>query len=100
MITDAEVDKIATLARIELTDALRERMKKDLSSVLDYIALLDEADTSGIEPLYQVTGLQNVTRPDEPRAKLVPDEKITELLVNQAPAREGRYLKVKAVRHS
>lgn len=98
MLTDAEVEKIAKLARIELSDALRERMKKDLSSILGYIDQLNAVDTSGVEPLYQVTGLQNQARPDEHRGDWPMNEKLAELLVGQAPHREGPYVKVQSVK--
>jgi aspartyl-tRNA(Asn)/glutamyl-tRNA(Gln) amidotransferase subunit C len=98
MLTDTEVNHIAKLARIELTDAMRERMKQDLTKVLDYIALLDEADTSGVEPLYQVTGLQNQTRPDEHRGDFVVDDVLTERLVGQAPAHQSGMVKVKSIK--
>lgn len=98
MLTDKEVEHIAKLARIELTDQMRERMKRDLSHVLDYIALLDEADTSGVQPLYQVTGLQNRTRPDEHRGDFVVDERLLEHLVGKAPSHQGRFVKVKSIK--
>ena len=105
MLTDTEIEHIAKLARIELSDEMRSRMKHDLSEVLDYIALLEKADTAGVEPLYQVTGLQNQTRADERRGDLpvgrqvlVPDEKLTEYLVGQAPHSQGRLIKVKSVK--
>lgn len=98
MLTDAEVDHIAKLARIDLAPEMRERMKKDLSAVLDYIALLNEADVSGVEPLYQVTGLQNRARADEAGRPLVAPERIDELLVRAAPHHEGRYVRVKPVK--
>ena len=105
MLTDSEIEHIAKLARIELSGEMRARMKHDLSEVLDYIALLEKAETAGVEPLYQVTGLQNQTRPDQRRGDLpvgrqalVPDEKLTEYLVGQAPHRQGRLVKVKGVR--
>lgn len=98
MLTDNEVNHIAALARIELTDAMRERMKKDLSNVLDYIAVLEKADTSGVEPLYQVTGLQNQTRPDVRRGDFVMDDTLLEYLVQQAPSHHERLIKVKSVK--
>ena len=98
MLTDAEISHIAKLARIELTDDMRDRMKRDLTEVLDYIALLEKADTSGIQPLYQVTGLQNQTRPDERRSDFVMDEKLFEYLVGQAPHSQERFVKVKSVK--
>jgi aspartyl-tRNA(Asn)/glutamyl-tRNA(Gln) amidotransferase subunit C len=98
MLTESEVDHIAKLARIELTPALRGRMQRDLSSILDYIELLKGVDTSGIEPLYQVTGLENRTRADEVRADFPRDALQTEVLINQAPHHEGRFLKVQSVK--
>lgn len=98
MLTDNEVEHIAKLARIELDDGMRERMKKDLSSVLEYIAQLGQVDTSGVEPLYQVTGLQNQTRSDEHRGDFTMDERLTEYLITQAPSHHERLVKVKAVK--
>ncbi len=99
MLTDHEIDHIAKLARIELDHEHKERLKKDLSSVLDYIAVLDKADTSGVEPLYQVTGLNNQPRVDEHRADFGMDEKLSDYLIGQAPMHEGRLLKVKTVKN-
>jgi aspartyl-tRNA(Asn)/glutamyl-tRNA(Gln) amidotransferase subunit C len=98
MLTDAEISHIAKLARIELTEEMRERMKRDLTKVLDYVALLERADTSGVEPLYQVTGLQNQTRPDERRGDFVVDDTLLKYLVGQAPHAQGRLVKVKSVK--
>jgi len=98
MLTDAEVNHIAKLARIELSEEMRNRMKRDLTKVLGYIDLLNEVDTSGVEPLYQVTGLQNQTRPDEHRGDFVVDEILLERLVGQAPAHQSRMVKVKSIK--
>ena len=99
MLTDAEISHIAKLARIELSDELRGRMQKELSSILGYIDQLKTVDTSGVEPLYQVTGLQNGARPDEHRGDWPMSDRLTELLVGQAPHREERYVKVKNIKH-
>lgn len=98
MLTDAELTHIAKLARIELDHAHAEKFKKDLSSVLDYIEQLNAVDTSGMEPLYQVTGLENRTRPDEHRGDFVMDKKLTEYLIGQAPAHRERLVRVKGVK--
>jgi aspartyl-tRNA(Asn)/glutamyl-tRNA(Gln) amidotransferase subunit C len=98
MLTDKEVDHIAKLARIELDENLRERMKKDLGSILGYVEQLEKVDTAGVEPLYQVTGLQNSVRADEHRGDWPMDAKLTELLVGQAPHKHERYVKVKSVK--
>ena len=66
MLTKEEVIKIATLARIELTETEVEKFQKDLSTVLDYVAELNQIDIEGVEEVSQVTGLVNVQRRDEP----------------------------------
>lgn len=98
MLTDTEIDHIAKLARIELDHTHREKFKKELSSIIGYIDTLNAVDVAGVEPLYQVTGLQNQTRPDKYRGDFVMDEKLTEYLIGQAPAREGRLVKVQSVK--
>ncbi len=98
MLTDAELAHIAKLARIEPDTAHAEKLKKDLSSVLEYIDQLNTVDTSGVDALYQVTGLENQTRPDEHRGDFVMDGTLTEYLIGQAPAHQGRFVRVKAVK--
>lgn len=100
MLTDNEVEHIAKLARIELTDDMRGRFKKELSSILDYIESLNGADTSGVGPLYQVTGAQNSVRADEYRGDWPMDSVLSDLLVGQAPHKEDHYVKVKTVKGS
>lgn len=97
MLSDKEIQHIADLARIELTDNEKEKFKKDLSSILDYINQLNEADTSGVEPLYQTTGLVNSMRSDDPRGDFKMDETLNELLIGQAPYKKERFVKVKSV---
>jgi len=59
MLTDKEVKHIANLARIKISEKEEKSLKKDLSSILEYIEKLNEIDTTGVEPLYQTTGLVN-----------------------------------------
>lgn len=94
MLTDTELDHIAKLARLEIKSDEREKLKKDLSSILDYVDKLNQADTGSVEPLYQTTGLVNATRADEQRE---PYAKIEEFLIGQAPAKKDRFVKVKSV---
>jgi aspartyl-tRNA(Asn)/glutamyl-tRNA(Gln) amidotransferase subunit C len=98
MITDAEINHIAKLARIELDEAHQEKFKKELSSILGYIDTLNEVDVTGVSPLYQVTGLTGQMRADEHRGDFVMDETLTERLIGQAPAHEGRLVKVRSVK--
>ena len=53
-ITDREVAYVADLAHLDLTAEERDRMVRDLNSILGYIDLLNELDTSKVEPMAQV----------------------------------------------
>jgi aspartyl-tRNA(Asn)/glutamyl-tRNA(Gln) amidotransferase subunit C len=92
-ITRKDVEHVAKLARLGLTDKEIEKYQKELSQVLAYVEQLNKVDTKKVAPTAQVTGLTNVFREDEVEKSTIPLE---ELLKN-APAKEGRYLKVKAV---
>ncbi|HZZ99526.1 MAG TPA: Asp-tRNA(Asn)/Glu-tRNA(Gln) amidotransferase subunit GatC [Candidatus Paceibacterota bacterium] len=96
MLSDKELEHIAALARIELKPEEKEKLKKDLGSILDYIDKLDKADTSSVEPLYQTSGLINAEREDEPRNSFK-SENVESLLIGQAPDKQERFVKVKPV---
>ncbi len=53
-VTEKDVLYVADLANLELTDAERQRMLKDLNSILDYIDMLGQLDTREVEPMAQV----------------------------------------------
>ncbi len=59
-----EVKKIAQLARIKLTPSEEKRHAGTISTILDFVAVLNEVDTEGVEPTAQVTGLEDVVRDD------------------------------------
>lgn len=63
-ITSDAVRQLARLSAIALSDEEVENLRADLSAILGYVAELGELDTSGVEPTYQVTGLENVWRDD------------------------------------
>jgi aspartyl-tRNA(Asn)/glutamyl-tRNA(Gln) amidotransferase subunit C len=64
-LTREDVLKLARLARLDLTDEEVEAFRKEMSSILEYVALLQNANVDGLEPTSQVTGLKNVMREDE-----------------------------------
>lgn len=97
MLGDKELEHITQLTRIKLTDKEKEKFKNELSSILDYIKKLDELDTDGIEPIYQVTGLVNALRDDAYRKDFEMNEELNEKLIGQAPHKENRFIKVKSV---
>ena len=64
-LTREDVFKLASLARISLTDEEVDRYATELSEILQYVEQLSSVDVEGLEPTNQVGGLTNVTRPDE-----------------------------------
>ena len=87
-----EVEKIAELARIELTGAEVKKLSSELSQILDYFEKLKEVDTSSVDLDLAESENTNVTRED----KAILSDKQEKILKN-APSREGRYYKVKSV---
>lgn len=89
-----DIEKIARLAHLRLTEAELAEMKEKLSSVLSYIDRLGEADTDGVEPLAHVTGVENVMRDDEVRHC---EEDIRTRIIAAFPDSEDGQLKVRSV---
>ena len=73
-ITMAEVEHVARLARLELNEQEKEKMRAQLDSILSYIDKLNELDTSGVEPTSHVLPLTNVFREDGVRPSLSQEE--------------------------
>lgn len=88
-----QVRHTAKLARLKLTEEEVELYSRQLSQVLDYMDILDEVDTSSVEPTSQVTGLKNVYRED--KIKRVCDRE--ELLACTKLPVERDQIKVKSV---
>ena len=64
-ITNDDVRHLAQLSSLQMSDAEAELLRVGIEKIINYINQLDELDTDGVEPTYQVTGLQNVWRDDE-----------------------------------
>lgn len=94
MLTKKEVEHIAKLARLGLSGKEIEVFQGELSSILDYVSQLQEADISNIEPISNITGAKNVFRKDE--AKKIEIESVKKIM-DEAPDLQGGYIKVKAV---
>jgi len=92
MITRKEVQHIAKLARLGLTEKEIEKFQKELSSILDYIEKLKEVDISKTEPTSHSLLVENVMRSDE-EIKRGLEKKLMEL----APETKEGYLKVKSI---
>lgn len=90
MLTKKDVKKLATLAKLELTDKELEKYSQDLNTILEYVEKLDSVDTTGLLPTQQVTGLKNVMRKDEIKEQLASPDKLLEIV----PKTEKKYIKV------
>jgi len=60
-----DVKKVAELSGVILADDDLEKFRAQFEEIINYIEKLQSVDVTGLEPTYQVTGLKNVTRPDE-----------------------------------
>jgi aspartyl-tRNA(Asn)/glutamyl-tRNA(Gln) amidotransferase subunit C len=69
-ITKQEVEKVARLARLELTEGEQAAFAKQLSQILTHVETLKQYDTVGVEPTATVLGQVNVFRPDLVRTSL------------------------------
>ncbi len=63
-ITRDDVQHLAQLSSLQLDDAEAEALGADIENILGYIEQLAELDTTGVEPTYQVTDLENIWRDD------------------------------------
>lgn len=89
MITIKDVEHVAKLARLELTDEEKELYTQQLGAVLEYVNQMNEVDTSNVEPMTQVVDFVNVMRED----KVVYEQTKEELLKN-APEEENGFFRV------
>jgi aspartyl-tRNA(Asn)/glutamyl-tRNA(Gln) amidotransferase subunit C len=88
-LTRADVLKVATLARLKLSDAEIDDYTETLGNILDYVALLNEVDTEEVEPLVHAVELSNVFRDDEVRPSLPQAAALA-----NAPKTDGRFFLV------
>ena len=87
-----EIEYIANLSRIALTDEEKKTFKKQLTNILDYIKKLNELDTDTVEPMAYATDLKNVFRKEE----LTPSLSRQKIL-NLSPSNVNDFFKVPKV---
>jgi aspartyl-tRNA(Asn)/glutamyl-tRNA(Gln) amidotransferase subunit C len=93
MIIDKEtVEKVAHLARLELSEDEKTAMIKDMSKILDFMAKLNEIDTTGVEPLVYMTAQVNNVRED-----VVKQDITTEEALKNSPKHTDEYFLVAKV---
>ena len=92
-ITIKQVKELAELARLGLTDQEEKSMAQEMTAILSYAQMLDEANTEKVQPTSQVTGLDNIFRVDKIiKSKLQINEKL-----NNVPSVEKNFIKVKKI---
>lgn len=91
-LTAEEVRHIATLARIAVSPEEVERLREQLSGILDHFQVLNDIDTSNVPPTAQALALQSIQRPDEVQPSLPRSE-----ILRNAPRTEDGYIRVRAV---
>ena len=88
-ITMRDVEHVARLSRLALTDQEKERMRRELDGILSYIDKLRALDTANVPPTSHAVPMTNVMREDEPRPSLAQD-----LMLANAPERSGEFFRV------
>ena len=97
-ITQKDVEYVAALANLQLSPAERERMEKDLNSILEYIDMLSQVDTSNVEPMAQVHSVSgNRTAADPLRDDELRPCLPRELALKNAPQSDGAFFRVPKV---
>ena len=89
MIERKDVEHVARLARLALTDAEIEKMREQLNGILAYIEKLNALQTEGVEPTSHAVPMVNVMRDDAPGPCLPRDEALA-----NAPDRAGEFFRV------
>jgi aspartyl-tRNA(Asn)/glutamyl-tRNA(Gln) amidotransferase subunit C len=91
-VTDALVDKLAHLSRLEFNDADKAGIKNDLQRMISFVEKLDELDLSDTEPLLHMSSNINILRQDEVKGSISRDEAL-----KNAPAHNNKFFKVPKV---
>jgi aspartyl-tRNA(Asn)/glutamyl-tRNA(Gln) amidotransferase subunit C len=87
-ISKEEVEHIAWLARIELSEKEKELFTEQFNRILDYFRKIDEVETEDVPPTYHVLDLVNVYREDKVSPSLSPEK-----ILKNAPKKEKRFFK-------
>ena len=88
-----EVHHLAQLSSLQLGDDEVDALQEDINNIIGYIQQLGELDTAGVEPTYQVTGLESVWREDV----MEPEITTHEQLLSLAPELRDNSIKVPKV---
>jgi len=96
-VTVEEVERVAELAQLELAPEEKPGMVRDLNAILDYVAELNELDTTGVTPLSQVTEIEGAGGAGSLRADALRPSLDRGDVMGQAPETDGMFFKVPKV---
>lgn len=91
-LSEAEVEAVASLAKLALQPEEAKQITEQLAKIFDLVNTLAEVDTTGVEPTYSPSDVQNVLRDD-----VAVDAKQAAALLANAPERDGDLIKVPAI---
>ena len=91
--TREDILHLAKLSNLSLKETEVEGLQRDLDNIVNYISQLDELNTDGVEPTYQVFEMENVWREDE----IKPQDTSKEQLLSLAPASRQDMIQVPKV---
>ncbi len=91
-VTDALIDKLAHLSRLEFAEDEKQEIKSDLEKMIGFFDKLNELDTAGIEPLLHMSENVNIFRKDEVKGQISREE-----VFRNAPLHDNEFFKVPKV---
>ena len=91
-LTSQDVRKVAHLSRLKVSDADVESLLKDLTAVLDYVDVLNEVSTDGVEPMVHAVELHDVLRDD-----VVVESLPRSQALQNAPRSDGQHFLVPTI---
>ena len=96
-ITNEDVERVAELAHVKLTSDEAIGMVKDLNAILNYVAQLEELDTTSVSPLEQMSELNNAGATSSLRQDFVKESLSRSEVMSQAPETDQSFFKVPKV---
>lgn len=91
-ITKEQVEHVAKLSRLELSEKELEKYTREFSEILGYVEKLNSVDTKDVEAINQISGLENISRDDSIQKSLSVEE-----ILSNAPEKQDGFFKVKKV---
>jgi len=89
-----DVENLAELARIKLTEEEKKELLSDMDSILGYIKQIEEIKVEDVEPEYRVHNILREDLPAEAGGSMFPDQ---ELITSQFPDSKDEFLRVKKI---